>query len=248
VDSTTTESLWDRLNSVPLLVDDGIYAYLHTDGLQVRVDGGNAANYYLTDALGSVRGLTDDTGTVIGTMSYDVFGAARSHTGATDVFGFTGEHVDDVTGFAYLRSRYMDPVLGRFVSADSVIPNGKGTQGFSAYVYVANRTCTLTDPTGHFGDCPLAPVIHLIINGMKLQIILWLTARLTGGTLAAVSYVKTMGYLLRALFVVLGLCLIWVLLVAKGIQLGANQFGDGPVDDRRLRLANDDYPQMPRIR
>jgi hypothetical protein len=35
------------------------------------------------------------------------------------------------------------------LSADSVQPNGPGTQGFNLYVYVANNPTTWIDPTGH---------------------------------------------------------------------------------------------------
>jgi hypothetical protein len=88
---------------LPLLVDDGSKAYLHADGLLAEIDGATAVTYPLRDILGSVRGLTNGSGTTTGTASYDVFGAIRSQTGATSGFGFTGEQRDAVTGFTYLR-------------------------------------------------------------------------------------------------------------------------------------------------
>ncbi|RIK43046.1 MAG: hypothetical protein DCC58_10205, partial [Chloroflexi bacterium] len=147
--SVTTEYAWDRVSGLPLLVDDGDNAYLHAAGMQSHVDGNDDATYYLGDALGSTRGLTDDGGSLIGTADYDVFGEVRSSSGSTSTFGYTGEQRDDETGFIYLRARSADPSLGRFISADSVQPNAPGSQGYNRYAYVANNPATWTDPSGH---------------------------------------------------------------------------------------------------
>ena len=48
--------------------------------------------------------------------------------------GFTGEQFDSETGLTFLRDRYLDPRLGRFLSMDSVQPSALGPQGFNAYV------------------------------------------------------------------------------------------------------------------
>lgn len=40
---------------------------------------------------------------------------------------------------AYLRARYLNASLGRFLSTDSVQPNAPGTQGYNPYAYVANN-------------------------------------------------------------------------------------------------------------
>lgn len=107
-----------------------------------------ASSEVLTDALGSVRGLADGAGSLTGSRSYEAFGAARTSTGGSSLFGFAGEPAD-ATGLVYLRARSLDPATGRFLSADSVIPNAPGSQGYSLYAYVANNPATWTDPTGH---------------------------------------------------------------------------------------------------
>ncbi len=57
------------------LVDDGSTSYVQADGAQEAIDRGNTASYPLTDALGSVRGVTDSSGTLTGSTDYDTFGA-----------------------------------------------------------------------------------------------------------------------------------------------------------------------------
>jgi RHS repeat-associated protein len=68
------------------------------------------------------------------------------------IFGFTGEQHDPATGLLYLRARYYQPGLGRFLSADAVQPNAPGTQGYNLYAYVANNPTTWVDPTGHLAS------------------------------------------------------------------------------------------------
>ena len=126
---TTTPYVWDRVGELPLLVDDGDMNYLHANGILAEIDQTNAASYHLTDALGSVRGLTDGAGSLSGTASYDAFGAVRSSSGASSDFGFTGEQADP-TGLTYLRARYLDPSLGRFLSVDTVQLNATETRGY----------------------------------------------------------------------------------------------------------------------
>jgi hypothetical protein len=69
--------------------------------------------YLRDDALGSVRGLTDSAGSLTGTADYDVFGQVRASSGASSVFGFSGEQFDPETGFIFRRARYLDPRLGQ---------------------------------------------------------------------------------------------------------------------------------------
>jgi hypothetical protein len=49
-------------------------------------------------------------------------------------------------------SRWYDPSLGRFVQADTLIPEStQGTQAWDRYAYVNNNPVRYTDPSGHFG-------------------------------------------------------------------------------------------------
>ncbi len=149
VGGVTTPYVWDRLGDVELLVDDGANAYINVDGFMAEIDSGNTVTYPLLDGLGSVRGLTDPNENLVGTADYSVFGSISSQTGATSIFGFTGEQHDAVTSQIYLRARYLVPDIGRFSAADTVQPNAPGTQGYNRYAYVANNPTTWIDPTGH---------------------------------------------------------------------------------------------------
>jgi RHS repeat-associated protein len=143
---STTNYVWDRASSLPLLVDDGTQGYVQTErGVLEQL--GSTASYPLGDALGSVRTLETPTPSALGTTSYDAFGSVRSQSGQQSIFGFTGQQTDP-TGLSFLRARYYNSSLGRFTSPDSVQPNAPGTQGYNLYAYVANNATTDTDPAG----------------------------------------------------------------------------------------------------
>ncbi len=147
--ASTANYVWDRAGSLPLLIDDGTQGYVQTNqGLLEQL--GSAASFMLNDALGSVRTVTSPTASVVGTASYEAFGSVRSQTGQSSIFGFTGQQTDS-TGLSYLRARYYNPLLGRFMSPDGVQPNAPGTQGFDLYSYVANNPPSATDPSGNDG-------------------------------------------------------------------------------------------------
>ena len=50
----------------------------------------------------------------------------------------------------FYQSRFYDSQLGRFTSADTIVP--AGVQGYDRYAYVNNSPVNFTDPTGHMTD------------------------------------------------------------------------------------------------
>jgi RHS repeat-associated protein len=150
VGGTTETLLWDRQAGLPELVDDGSNIYLQFgDGELAEIGASGAATYPLADALGSSRATTDDSGAVVGTADWDVWGNSRSSTGAQAGMGWTGELQDDATGLTYLRARDYSPGGGRFLQRDTVSPNGPGSQGYNPYAYAAGNPATHLDPSGH---------------------------------------------------------------------------------------------------
>jgi len=106
--------------------------------------------YYIADALGSAADLTDATGAVLQSYSYDAFGALRPADPAGGIailgngFLFSGENVDPITGLVYLRARYYDPATGRFLSKDP----SSFVDGPNLYLYVGNNPPNAIDPSG----------------------------------------------------------------------------------------------------
>lgn len=112
--------------------------------------------YFQKDHLGSIIGLTDSSGSLVQSYKYDVYGSVYVSSGTgyiamKDFTGnlhgntrfFTGREYDKETGLYYLRARYYDPVVGRFMSRD---PIGQ-VDDVNLYGYVGNRPLKFTDPT-----------------------------------------------------------------------------------------------------
>ncbi|MDR0569953.1 MAG: InlB B-repeat-containing protein, partial [Clostridiales Family XIII bacterium] len=84
------------------------------------LDAAGAAQYYLHNVHGDVAGLTDASGALTKTYKYDAFGG-EANPAPTDPnpFRYAGEYFDRETGDYYLRARYYDPGMGRFLSEDA---------------------------------------------------------------------------------------------------------------------------------
>jgi RHS repeat-associated protein len=113
----------------------------------------NSTLYYLSgDHLGSASLTTSSIGTLLSTNGYQPFGASRFSTGVkpTDK-DFTGQLLDG-TGLHFYNARYYDSLIGRFISADTIVPEPGGSQGFNRYAYVNNNPVRYTDPSGHCAE------------------------------------------------------------------------------------------------
>ena len=146
----------DVAAGLPVTLADGPRKYVWGLGLAYAVDGASVEVYH-ADRLGSVRALTDASGTIVATYRTDEWGVPTGTTGTTDQpFGFTGEPAD-ATGLTYLRARYYAPELGRFMSQDP-FAGFVGTPGsLHRYGYVGNNPTTLADPSGLVSPGPVGP-------------------------------------------------------------------------------------------
>src|SRR5882724_8478707 len=109
-----------------------------------------STQFFLTDLLGSVLttfSATVGSAVVLGNQLYSPYGSQRYSKGTMGTAkGYIGQY-GDVTGLDYYNARYYDPVVGVFVSADTVQDN---LGGFDPYAYVGGNPETMGDPTGHW--------------------------------------------------------------------------------------------------
>ena len=63
---------------------------------------------------------------------------------------FTGQRWQDTIGLYDYRARWYDPALGRFISADTLVPEPGDPQSLNRFSYVNNNPLRYTDPTGHY--------------------------------------------------------------------------------------------------
>ncbi|MEJ6950101.1 putative Ig domain-containing protein [Natronospora cellulosivora (SeqCode)] len=127
-----------------------IVSYTYGDDL-ISQKRDNTISYYHYDGLGSTRVLTDDSSTVTDRYSYDAFGELIARTGDTENnYLFTGEQYDPNLGFYYLRARYMNPAIGRFINRDVWEGSKYDPQSLHKYLYTKNNPVMFVDPSGEF--------------------------------------------------------------------------------------------------
>ena len=129
--------------------------------------------YFHYDRLGSVVELTDSSKTEKNSYRYYAFGSILTSTeNVTNTYKFTGEEYDSNPGLVYLRARYYDPSIGRFISRDPLLEQvylaggpgcvgcgsqekGLGTlyywpQMLHPYGYCGNNPVNEVDPEGEY--------------------------------------------------------------------------------------------------
>ncbi len=131
--------------------------YYYLGAQRVAMRAGAALFYLHSDHLGSASLTTDAAGEVVSKQRYYPFGGVREQEGESPTdFGFTGQRLDDSTGLMYYRARYYAAGLGRFVSADAIVPGAGNPQSFNRYSYVLNNPLRYIDPTGHMWEDEIA--------------------------------------------------------------------------------------------
>ncbi len=129
---------------------------LNTDAQVTNKSGLNGTVvFYHPDHLGSTSLTTNQQGEVISETAYYPFGRPRFQQDADGngtFYKYTGKELDS-TGLFYYEARYMDPVIGRFVSVDPLMvesPEKCGIQECNLYSYTTNNPIIFIDPTGTF--------------------------------------------------------------------------------------------------
>lgn len=115
--------------------------------------GSNVTGYYMTTQQGDITRIEDVNGNVLATYEYDAWGKLISSSGTLaeiNPLRYRGYYYDVETGFYYLQSRYYDPVVSRFINADTYASTGDGLLGYNMFAYCGNNPVCYSDPTGHF--------------------------------------------------------------------------------------------------
>lgn len=111
-------------------------------------DGSKA--YVQTNGHGDITELRDAAGNLLNQYQYDIWGNILSKVEQVyNPFRYSGEYYDDATGLQYLRARWYDPSIGRFISEDTYEGELLNPLSLNLYTYVQNNPLMYVDPTGH---------------------------------------------------------------------------------------------------
>ena len=122
--------------------------------MENSADGGGTY-YFIKNLQGDVTHVYRmGDNAIVATYSYDSWGNIISATGEKaeeNPFRYRGYYYDVESGFYATGSRYYDPEIGRFISADGAIAGvGGEVLGYNMFAYCQNNPVNMEDPTGNW--------------------------------------------------------------------------------------------------
>lgn len=132
------------------VIDGTPTRYVFAGNLRIAKVTPTGIEYFHKDHLGSSTVMTKEDGLKDSGTAYLPFGMQRGTETITSTgYAFTDQERDDSTGLYNYDARLYDPVIGRFLSADSIIPDLYNPQSLNRYSYCYNNPLKYVDPTGH---------------------------------------------------------------------------------------------------
>ena len=134
--------------------------------------------HYASDEMGNITHVMGEEGNLLNCYEYDAWGKLTlEEEQVSNRFKYTGEQFDPITQQYYLRARFYNPALARFMQEDTY----RG-DGLNLYAYCANNLVRYVDPSGHWCDKKeniykdLVRKNGLDINSLDADTKLWLMA------------------------------------------------------------------------
>ena len=176
-----------------LRMDDILSADFTAKAVDAKRSKNDGSYFYLKDALGSVKEISDSQGNIVQQYAYSAFGELisvrdgsgvdiRSNPNIAPYFTYTARELDAESGLYYYRARYYDASVGRFLQVDPHPGVITHTLTFiNKYIYVTNNPLKLVDPSGQFlilGGIAIGGLVKGALVAGAIQAVL--TGALTG--------------------------------------------------------------------
>ena len=168
------------------------FLYDHTGVFAVKHN--NATYFYRKNAQNDIIALLDNTGAVVVKYKYDAWGKCQTtivDSNATEIatlnpFRYRSYYYDTETGFYFLKTRYYDPEIGRFMTIDDLsYLDPESINGLNLYAYCGNNPVNRVDSNGTFA-ITTAIIIGLIagavIGGTVGGVVAYNNASASGAT------------------------------------------------------------------
>ena len=146
-------------------------------GTPVTVIQNGITYYYVTNLQGDVIAILDGTGTKVVEYAYDAWGNtiltvdnSRTNLAAVNPLRYRGYIYDGPTGCYYLQSRYYNPKIGRFISADNYPSTGQGLTGNNMFAYCGNNPVSRNDEGGEWWNVVIGAVVGAVVSAATTAI------------------------------------------------------------------------------
>jgi RHS repeat-associated protein len=140
--------------------------YYFFAGQRIAMKRDGVLTYLHADHLGSIVATTNISGALTSSRGYRAYGNYRRGGDLPTDYRFTGQK-QDASGLIYMNARYYDPVLGQFISPDTLVPDPGVLIDYNRYGYARGNPMRFTDPSGHcvWDGCVLEAILIAAIVG-----------------------------------------------------------------------------------
>ena len=123
--------------------------YIYGIGL-IAQENGNEYLIYHFNNIGSTEAVTNIDGEIVETFDYGPYGELLSENKCSIMFLYNGELgvATDSNGLYYMRARYYNPEIKRFINQDVMTGSIVNTPTLNRYAYVNGNPISLNDPFG----------------------------------------------------------------------------------------------------
>ena len=190
-DGVTIHALVDTQTTLSTVVaeydDTGTERAVYTHGVgPIRRATAEGMDFYHSGPVGTISLLTDAAGDLDDRYVFGAFGQRLDQQGSSDSYsGFVGQPMDP-TGLIYMRARYYDPALRRFISPDRWPASIDDPQALNRYLYANGDPVNLSDPSGH-----IVPLIVAAVSAtatlVRVGMVAYRAAKIVGGVGAAIT-------------------------------------------------------------
>ena len=172
------------------------FLYDHTGVFAVKY--ADSTYIYRKDAQGNIVALLDNTGATMVKYKYDAWGNCKvlnatgteitdaTHIGILNPFRYRSYYYDTETKLYFLKTRYYDPEIGRFITIDDLsYLDPETVNGLNLYAYCANNPVNRIDQSGTFAISTaiiIAMIAGAIAGGVAGGVYAYNQASLAGAT------------------------------------------------------------------
>jgi len=170
VNGHRTTHVWERGSIILELNGSGAVVNRFSRGVGHLIHSEHHG-FYLFNVRTDVIQRVDSNGNILHTYRYDAFGNQLNGSETnTNPFRFAAEYYDWETGFIYLRARFYNPAIGRFISEDphwDIFNMQSGTEAIlqsgNLFIFVMNNPVMFLDPSGRVA----MPIKEALFNAAK---------------------------------------------------------------------------------
>ena len=173
VDGTSgelTQILQSRTEEAAKSADVGITTYLYAGNRLLAEDGEEYLTYHFNN-VGSTTAVTDKSGNIKYRYAYSVYGELLRGNYGEVLFLYNGQYgvQSDDSGLYYMRARYYNAAIKRFINQDTVTGSIESSQSLNRYAYVEGNPISYLDPFGL--EKTFLDETHQIINDFRLWLV-----------------------------------------------------------------------------